>query len=351
MRNNALLKSNLPVLLLFILLQIFVNPLLANINSSDSLSIFDELNFQEEVEVNLSLNMDSVFGSRREHGEHPATFSFRDKDGVEQSWDIKVRQRGKFRRTKCENLPPLKLNFRKRDLAKAGLLKFDDLKLVTHCVNDEELAKQLLVREYLAYKMYNQLTAQSYRAQFIKINYQDEVTGKVKIQYGILLEDTAQLKWRVKVKEKENGFALSKDKYNSSQVKVVSLYNYLIGNSDWSIGGKRNVKVLEKDERCILIPYDFDFSGFVDAPYTKLKPEHGIASAKERVFLGFKEDSKELASTIKYFKKMKPAILGVLEDCQLLSSRERKELKRYLNSFYQNTDYINLPVVSEQTVH
>ena len=154
-----------------------------------SRSLFDILQYQEILEVTLEMDMQAVLGDRRNEEKHQAIFSFRDASAQYQEWLAKVKVRGKFRRLKCEAMPPLKLNFKKGHLAAAGLALFDDMKLVTHCVNDDEQAKNLLVREYLAYKIYNELTTQSYRVQFVKINYKDSDSENSFIQYGFLIED------------------------------------------------------------------------------------------------------------------------------------------------------------------
>ncbi len=306
-------------------------------------SIFDELHYQEMVEVTLELNMSEAFSDRKNQDKHNAIFSYQNRSGQLQTWNIKVEQRGRFRRMKCENLPPIKLNFKKRDLAEAGLIEFDDMKLVTHCVNDPEEAKQLLVKEYLAYKIYNQITHLSFRVQFLKINYKDISSEKTETQYGILIEDNAQLRDRIGGDKDEKAYNLSPDKYNTEQIKVVALFNYLIGNSDWSMQEMRNVKVLIKDGKRILVPYDFDFAGLVDAPYVKLRPEHKLASSKDRIFLGFREDAADLKSANRYFKHKREPILKTIQDCTLLSSENKNEMIQYINSFYEGTKYIKLP--------
>lgn len=336
-------QSNFRKLTFLILLLLITNRTFSNNTFTDSESIFDRLHYQEMVEVNLELNLTELLETRKNSENQPAVFSYTDQFGKFHEWNIKVKQRGRFRRIKCAKMPPLKLNFKKKDLAEAGLSAFDDMKLVTHCLEDAKKAKALLVREYMAYRIYNQITDQSFRVQFVKINYVDSSNGSQEEQYGLLIEDTAQLRARIQAEKKENAYSLPRERFNKNQVKIVSLFNYMIGNSDWSISGMRNVKVLLRNEKCILVPYDFDFSGLVDAPYTVLKAEHGIASARDRVFLGFEEDSQDLKSTMRYFKKKRKEITDVIKDCTLLSRRDKKIMLRYIDSFYENSEVIRLP--------
>lgn len=341
MRNSIALRA-----VTLIVIFLFSNQLIkANKITAIQNSIFDELHYQEMVEVTLELNMSEAFSDRKNQEKHNAIFSYQNRLGQLKTWNIKVEQRGRFRRMKCENLPPIKLNFKKRDLAEAGLIEFDDMKLVTHCVNDADVAKQLLVKEYLAYKIYNQVTNLSFRVQFLKINYKDVLSGKVETQYGILIEDNAQLRDRLNADKDEKAFNLAPDKYNTKQIKVVALFNYMIGNSDWSMQEMRNVKVLIKDGKRILVPYDFDFAGLVDAPYVRLRPEHKLASSKDRIFLGFRDDATDLKSARRYFKFKRDPIIGTIKDCTLLSKGNKREMIRYINSFYDENSYINLPPI------
>jgi len=340
MKNTTFVKSTL---FFFFLTSFFPTLIFSNNIDEETQSIFDALTYQDVVEVDLEMDMKKVFENKRNADKHKAVFSFKNINDSNTQWNIKVELRGKFRRMKCENLPPLKLNFKKSELAEAGLSKYDDLKLVTHCVTDEEEAKQLLVKEYLSYKLYNQITRFSFRVQLLKINYKDSATGKVLQQYGFLIEDTAQVRNRLRAEKKENAYYLPKEKYNVPQIKVAAMFNYMIGNSDWCIKNQKNVKVLLKNGRCIILPYDFDFSGLVDAPYAVAKQEHGIDSPKERVYLGFPDDVNDLNSTMRIFEKNKEQFFDIINSCELLTKKSKKKMLSYINSFYEEGHYINLP--------
>ncbi len=330
-------------------IQIFALVLVANFsfanpNPVNSNSIFDLINYQEMLEVDLKLNMDEVFGNRRSEDKHKAVLSFNDNNGVAQTWNIKVALRGKFRRTRCNNLAPLKLHFKKNDLYEAGLAKYNDLKLVNQCMDDSKDFKQLLVREYLAYKLYNQITEESFRVQFLKINYIDDQTGKSKTQYGFVIEDTAQLRARINALKIEKQYNINQEKYNQDQVKLMSVFQYMIANPDWSLGRSHNVKVMLQEDKLIAIPYDFDFSGIVEAPYVLLNEELGIATQKERVFLGFESHTEELTKELDIFSDKKSLLIQTIKECKTLKGRNRREMIKFINSFYDETDSFKLPL-------
>lgn len=322
----------------FFLIQIsFAN---SPLSTSPEVGIFDMLNYQEVLEVSLETELNKIITNRRSDEKYPAVFSFTDKVGEEQSWNIKVNLRGRFRRTKCEEMPPLKLNFKKGDLKAKGLSKFDDLKLVTHCVDNEEEAKELLLKEYLAYKLFNHITDESFRVQLLKINYVDVHTKSTKEHWGILIEDTAQMRSRIGGEKAGVEINLTADAYHTDNLKKVALFQYMIGNLDWDIHSIRNVKLVKKGEKLVAVPYDFDFSFFVDAPYLLVNPNFKINKKTDRVYLGFEEDLLEMEEIITHFKSKKRAIYKTIRKFRLLNESTRREIIKYLDSFYYNIDEI-----------
>jgi len=124
-------------------------------------SIFDLVytGNDEPVAIRLEVPVDSVLA--KVNTKQDAYLKFTDVNGRVQNWDLNVSIRGKFRRQRCE-FAPLKLDFGKKDLRKVGLEDWDKYKLVSTCSSDP-LAKNLVLKEYLAYRAYNILTPQSYR--------------------------------------------------------------------------------------------------------------------------------------------------------------------------------------------
>jgi len=58
---------------------------------------------------------------------------------------------------------------------------------------------------------------------------------------------------------------------NRQQNNFVSIFQYMTGNTDWAVPNYHNIKTDGTKERhhlpTISVPYDFDYAGFVDAPY------------------------------------------------------------------------------------
>lgn len=303
-------------------------------------SIFDLWNYQEVIDIKLTFNLDKVFNDRRGEEKYPAEISFKDASGTKQDWDLKISTRGNFRRQKCNEIPPLKLNFKKGDLRDAGLTDFDDFKLVTHCIDDYHLAKELLLKEYLTYRMFNQLSDISYRVQLVNITYLDTSSGLRKKQMGFLIEDTAQLRDRIGADKIEKMRIVEQERYQEEYSKLVSLFQYMIGNSDWGITHSKNIKYVEKDGKILPVPYDFDFAGLVNAPYMVPASQFGLTTRFDRVYLGFEQSESELKKAISLFQERKEALYSTVQEMKKLKRSAREDMIAYLDTFYENVEEI-----------
>lgn len=332
---------------LSIILLAFLATTLIGTTATAQKSIFDVMSYQEVLSVTIEADFVALDSARRTKDKHKAKLSFEDATGAIQEWKINLTTRGNFRRMRCE-MTPLKMNFKKKELKAAGLAKYDDIKLVTHCVSNKAAAKALLQKEYLAYKLYNELTDMSFRVQLLKVNYVDVNTGKKTKHWAFMIEDTAELTNRIAATSKvENNLNLPRDTFHTGILKIASIFQYMIGNADWDINAGRNVKYLIKNGKVILVPYDFDFSGLVNAPYAIPNPNFGIPSVRTRIFLGFKEDATHLNSTIAYFKSKRKNIFKTIDGFRILDTVKREELLLYIDSFYTTLNDI---VVGEKVV-
>lgn len=303
-------------------------------------SIFDEISYKERVNVSLEFDVNALTSDIRNVDKHPAVFRFKDKNGKLQTWNVKLNLRGKYRRMYCSSMPPIKINFSKKDLAAANLAKFDDMKLVTYCVEDKAIAKELILKEYLAYKIYNEITPESFRVQLLKISYIDTRTGKKQKQTAILIEDTAQLKDRLQANKHPTKLSIPKEEFDQNQVKTAAIFQYMVGNADWDLNSSKNVKMLEKKGKAMAIPYDFDFSGFVNAPYAVPKSNLGLSNVRDRMYLGFEKEATEIKESLQLYTSKRKTIKNLIEDFKLLRPLARKDLVQYIESFYVNLDQI-----------
>jgi hypothetical protein len=245
---------------------------------------------------------------------------------------VKVMVRGHFRRDpKNCYFPPLSVNFKIDEVKNTLFDNQDKLKLVTPCQNEEDV-----LEEYLIYKMYNQVTDLSMKVRLVKILYYDTGKGKeVFVKYSFFTEEKEH------IAERNNAFA--KDRFvtpfdlNSDNVKKISVFQYIIGNSDWQFTSRHNIIIMQPNDTTLApyaVPYDFDFSGFVNAVYTKPKgvPDEFLAS--KRVYKGLCYTNDEFKDIFEFYLKLKPKFESIINNMGFLSKSKRKERIRYINYFY-----------------
>ncbi|MEM1324558.1 MAG: hypothetical protein AAGI23_01325 [Bacteroidota bacterium] len=300
----------------------------------DQQSLFDVFQEQDLLEVTLKTDFDLILADKRNEEYQPATFIYLNAADEEVLENIKIKQRGKYRRRVCD-MPPLKLNFDKSDLADKGLAKFDKMKLVTYCM-DSPSSKEAIVKEYLAYQMYQELTPYSYRTQLVKITYIDTDNPRRKTRhFGFLIESTSELEARIDAEEVE-AFNLQANEFNLKQEALVANFQYMIGNADWDRVTMRNVKILKPTNggKLLLVPYDFDFSGMVDANYAIPNTTLGLDSVQQRAYLGTRQDKKALIAIESYFVRKRDQLYEVIENCRYLNRVDRQEVINYLDTYY-----------------
>jgi len=302
-------------------------------------SLFDELSRHGEgLDIEIETNLDTLFAGKDEEYQK-ATMRYKTADKEEKVWTFRIRQRGKFRRRVCD-IPPLKLEFKKEHLLEAGLQPFDDLKLVTHCLEDDPTAKNNLMREYLAYKLYNEITDRSFRVQLVRITYRNTGKGMGKMKrYGFLIEDVDDVAHRLEGDECEC-MNMDRNLLNQEALANMHVFQYMIGNADYDLILLRNLKLVTPYDggEAIVVPYDFDFSGLVNAPYAIPNPDYGIKNVKERVYIGEGLSQSRKDATLEHFRSKKESLLAIVKDFKELNGAARREIRDYLNSFYASIE-------------
>ncbi|PHN05233.1 hypothetical protein [Flavilitoribacter nigricans] len=302
-------------------------------------TVFDLLYGQEIVDVTLETDMVRLMENIKTDNYQSAIFTFNNKQGESLSFQAEIRSRGNFRRRVCD-FPPIKIKFPKEKLVGADIKPHNKLKLVTHCLDDRNAGQENLLKEYLAYKLYQELTDQSYRVQLVRISYED-TKGKVSRvkRYAIILEDTDEMAERLGGEECDC-LNPQKEQLDLRLEGIHAMYQYMIGNEDWSIAMNRNLKMVKPldGQHWKPVPYDFDFSGLVNASYALPNTQMGLRSIQDRLYLGMPIADTELEYLFEYFRSKRGALVQIVEDCKFLSRNGRNEVIDYLESFYLTID-------------
>ncbi len=264
---------------------------------------------------------------------HPMLLQYKMDTGVS-SISLMVKTRGNFRRIKenCK-MPPLMLNFPKPNKMEGSPFENQKkLKLVVPCQGDE-----YVIREWLVYKLYNLITEKSFKAKLVQVEFEDSLKRSTETHYCILLEDEKKLADRNK-SFVWNKKMLPMKSIENREFTRMAVFQYMIGNTDWSVPYLQNIKLITSDSTTALfaVPYDFDHAGIVDAPYAGAAPELEISSIRERIYRGYCEKDKKLfAETFELFNKFKVDFYKVYTTCSLLGDKYIRSTTKFLNDFYK----------------
>ena len=247
---------------------------------------------------------------------------------------VEFRARGHVRRMArtCDYVP-LRLEF---DKPGKGTLfaRQEALKLVVQCAGGGDY-EQYLLREYLAYRIYNLITRQSFRARLAKVSYVDHATGKpMGTRLGMFLEDETDVAHRLEGRVVELQ-RLMFDDLDSDSLMPAMIFEFMIGNTDVSIYALHNVRIIQRPDKSLhVVPYDFDLSGLVNAPYAV--PARGlmIKSVTDRIYRGPCRNQERVDPYVANFVAKKDTIRALPESIPGLSRQSRDEVRSYIDSFY-----------------
>lgn len=302
-------------------------------------SVFQYLTSKEGVKIGLEMDLTTMMANKKSAAYAPAKLT--DESG--KIWDVEVKMRGKYRRKVCE-MPPLKIKFKKKSLTTAGLDTLNEMKLVLPCL-ENEMGDELIVKEYLAYKMFELTTDACVRARLIKLTLTDQHVGKKHVVFAILLEDEEEICKRLRGVSVEQ-YGLPTDSLLINQACLVSMFEYMIGNTDWDLSMIRNVKTIKAPDsgKIILIPYDFDFSGLVSAPYASPSSESGLRNVRERFLISNGLPPEALKRATQRLRGLRREMTAICRS-RYLSKDASNQMITYLDSFFNKAETVqdNMP--------
>jgi hypothetical protein len=291
------------------------------------------------VNATLSMNFKKIRAKKDKAGLiFPATFSARVNDTLNISDPVSLEVRGHFRRGYCY-LPPLKMIFKTHPGTAFYSLK--SLKLVSSCMSTDQ-DDQNLLKEYLCYKIYNQITDKSFRVRLLNMKYADSSSKKKPIiRHAFLIEDVKQLAERNDCGDWSDK-KVATEHTDRRQMTTVAIFEYMIANTDWSVPVNHNIRLIHSNtdstSRPFVVPYDFDFSGLVNTTYSAPDERFEIESVKERLYRGFPRTMEELNDVLDVFKKQKDNIYALISNFRLLTRETKNEMTAYLDEFYEKID-------------
>lgn len=285
--------------------------------------------------------------ARRNTEPHPGALVLNGQ-GDPQRYELLVSARGQTRRItdRC-TFPPLRIDFENNELRDTLFRGQNRLKLTTHCRPTSSYT-QYYVLEYTAYRLYNELTPMSFRARPLRVTYHDtEGRRGDDTQFGFFVEDeddVARRNGRVAL-ELETG-QVSSVNLDAEAAARYALFQFMVGNVDWdmvqSAEGRdccHNTRLLAASETSrnglIPAPYDFDSTGFVDAPYAAPPENLRMRNVRERYYRGYCRHNDQVPGAIALFQSRRSAINAVIAGELRLSEQRRQTAQRYIDDFYE----------------
>lgn len=254
---------------------------------------------------------------------------------------VRLSPRGITRRKKdvCQ-FAPLRVEFTQPPPASSLFSGQRRLKLVTHCRKAEGFQQYLLL-EYAAYRLYNSLTPASFRVRLATIDYVGDDGRPIVSRLGFFIEDLDHVARRNGTVRTPVGQRIATSQLSAPDAARVAVFEYLIGNLDWSARAGppgdeccHNVRLIGPPSRLIPVPYDFDFSGLVDAPYSEPPDSVSVSSVRTRHYRGICQHNREALAAARDIRGRRSELQAVLGQVPQLDGRMLGKASAYLDEFF-----------------
>ncbi len=274
--------------------------------------------------LTLHFNLDSVLVLKDEEG-YVTGEIFIDTEYI----PAEISARGVTRKEYC-SFPPLRLKINKKEAKKHWSKPFK-YKLVTHCLPGNA-GIDYLYREYLTYRLYNLYSDYSFKVHLLKIKY--NLGDSVVKNPAFLIEEDEEMANRL------GGSVLKTDQpvkvIHQKQYQTMVLFQYMIGNTDWNLSRRHNIRLWSNaSSSTVPVPYDFDFSGFVNTTYAKPYPSFPIDNVRQRYWQYRGQRDDDFDEVRASFISKKGTAISMIKDFELLPEDSRMDLIDYLESFYE----------------
>ncbi|HET7606029.1 MAG TPA: hypothetical protein VFK28_08175 [Sphingomicrobium sp.] len=292
----------------------------------------------DPIHITIQAPLSGIIRSR---SSNPVQGTLTDPTG--QPLPVAISARGITRRSAdtCQ-FPPLRVQFTSPPPATSIFAGQRKLKLVTHCRSTPSFQQYVLL-EYSAYKMYNLLTPHSFRVRLANIDYRDDSGRPIVSRVGYFLEDLGDVAARNGTRETHAPEIIPLSDLNPADAARYTLFQHMIANHDWSIrAGPAGSDCCHNAEligplgpgTAIAIPYDFDFSGYVNAPYAMPPEQLHISSVRQRVYRGYCTQNADVLAAARQMRDARPQMIAAVTSTPGLEPGTQSRATRFLDSFF-----------------
>ena len=249
--------------------------------------------------------------------------------------EVRLRAGGNFRRNQCY-FPPVKMKIKKKNYQGTLFDGNKTMKLVLPCKIERENNDNVL-QEFIAYKIYEKLTPYHFKTRRVDIAF-NEIRGKKSNEFelvGFLIEDDKR------VAKRHEGKVFERFIHPMAMDHLTSVHNaffqYLLGNTDFSVAYQHNGKLLYIDKKIIPLPYDFDMTGWVNPSYATVNATLGINSVQERKYRGFKRDVQYFNQVRAEFLEKKAILMELVTSFEndFSDPKEYQNMLVFMNAFFE----------------
>jgi hypothetical protein len=291
--------------------------------------------------IQITIKAPLSYLTRNRNAQTPVSGALVDPAG--QSLPITLRLRGITRRTSeiCD-FPPLRVDFTATPPATSVFAGQKKLKLVTHCRNSASFQQYVLL-EYAAYRLYNLLTPHSFRVRLANITYQGDDGRAITQRAGFFIEDLNDVARRNATTETHAPPRIDLAELSPADAARYAMFQHMIANHDWSmragpVGDEccHNAKLIgpRGSGTVVPIPYDFDYSGLVGAPYATPPDQLKISDVKQRFYRGYCAHNSYALAAAQQIRAAEPQLLAALAQVPGLDPRTQQRAANYLGGFF-----------------
>ena len=305
---------------------------------------FSSFAFQKDVlfekedlmDLELVTNLKSLKGSKSDTIFFSTFIKFKNASGMVDSVPVDLRARGNSRRAQCF-FPPLWLKIPNGAAKNTPFHGNRSLKLVVPC-QEGQYYNDLITKEYIIYRLYEGISPYYFRTRMINLTLTDSPNKKSKTYTlnAFVIEDVDNVAENYEAKGIKSGL-IHPHLVNDTLALTQDFFSFMIGNTDWSNATQHNVRMLDLGEgKYVPVAYDFDYSGFVNAPYALPYDYLPIKSVTERLYRGICRNQELTQWVRSYFLQHETEIMEILNRYQTNLPRSEFELARnYLEEFFR----------------
>ena len=301
-------------------------------------SVSDLFSTDQPLDLRLSYSVEDLRKLSNDSTYIPAELSYLEISGDWHGLPAEVRLRGGWRKANCQ-YTPLKMKVSKEDSDGTTFENARKAKLVLPCLKGKK-ANDNVIKELMAYKIYEVLSDYHFKTRLLRVDLRETRKGKTSTEElpGFLIQDDEDFEREHDAKEIER-FIDHVAQDDKSRV-TNALFQYMIGNTDFSAVYLHNEKLFYVDDKIVPVPYDFDMSGLVNASYAVVSQVRNevlpITDVTSRLYRGFEANEAVLQEVRSEFLSREQEVYDAMSrmQSQFSDPREFDSARDYIAGFF-----------------